>query len=208
MQFLTREMRTKRTARGENIIAFSVSDEAFEMFCQKYKNDKEYIVEMNEVFQKTTRTQQNFFYSLLRSLSKNLKWSFDETKEYVLTHEGIEVTTRNNGIDVASIIEVDIDTDIEKLAEDCKKQHLYIRETRGTLDKRRFVLFKGISLMTSQEMWVILERLLRLCEDREIPTITAKEYKALKGAEENQGEIYERENKAIYAKENADSSKR
>lgn len=184
MVFHPKEVRSKITAKGENIIAFSVSDVEYQTFMEHFIKDKKYKITFKEWFCEKTFNQRGYFHAHIRMLADKMHWNFDETKLYVLTEDGIEDTAEENGITVQKTLWVpkkhvpDVKQYVLEIA---RKEHFYLRNDYEEAEDYGFRVFKGISQMDSREMSIVIDRLIDRCKDVGVATISAEEYKQKKG---------------------------
>lgn len=179
-----KEMRSRITAKGEKIIAFSVSDEEYQCYIEHFREDKKYTITLKEWFNDKTFNQRGYFHAHIRMLANKMHMNFDEMKLYVLTEDGIEDTAEDDGMTVQKTLWVkkEFIPDVKQYVLDiARKEHFYLRNDYENTESYGFRVFKGISMMDSQEMSIVIDRLIDRCNDAGVATISAEEYKRLKG---------------------------
>ena len=177
------KIRGKVTSKGENVIAFSVSDEDYNFFMVNLKNNVKYGVNFTRISGEISRKQQDLFYSLIRLLARARKYSFDMMKHYILTEYGIPKSEVVNGVEIPITLSLAKDSGVSVKAFQTawkKNHHYYLKEIEGNEFEHRFLMFKGISIMTSKELWDVTDGVFGECIDQDIPVMSVEEYKQRK----------------------------
>lgn len=174
------KIRGKVTSKGENVIAFSVSDDDYKLFMVNLENDAEYAVNFSKISGEISRKQQDLFYAMIRLLARTRKYSFEMMKHYILTEYGIPKCDVINGVEIPITLSLAKGCGVSVKAFQTawkKNHHYYLKEIEGTAHEHRFLVFKGVSLMTSKELWDVTDGIFGECIDQNIPVMSVEEYK-------------------------------
>ena len=173
----TKEIATKPyAADGTFIIGFKVSREDYVSFMESYQQGQEYQIEITRFFEKSSNGQKKFFHKLLRDLSEKLKMQFEEAKLWFITEYGFPETT-DDGYLFAYIDKADNPPVTFKV------NSYYFKSIEETDDGRvKYLGYKGISMLNSREMNLMLDFLKNECALQGIKVCSDMEYLKLKAA--------------------------
>ena len=173
MQVKANETRMK-TKDGKHVIAFTVSPEDYRDFIGWLSNNPgEHMVSFEPYFGDATKGQKDFFHRYLRKLSEALLMSFEETKIWFVTEYA--PPEKVNG----QYVFIYVDSDSNPKERFKKGQYYYkaIEETDGQI---KYLAYRGISMLNSQEMNLMLNYLKDECDAMGIKILSDKEYNNLR----------------------------
>lgn len=170
----TKEIATKPHASDRTfVIGFKVSPEDHQNFMESYQPGKEYQVEITRYFEKSSKGQKNFFHKLLRSLSEKMKMPFEETKQWFITEYGFPEEDGDGYL----FAYLDKETNPPNMF---KAQSYYFKVIEETDSQMKYLAYKGISMLNTREMNLMLDFLKSECDSQGIKVCSDTEYKNLK----------------------------
>ena len=162
-----------RMKNGKFVVAFTVSPQEHREFIEWLGENKECMVNFEPYFGEATKGQKNFFHKYLRKLAEKMRMTFEETKVWFITEYGFPEEKDGE----YCFVTIDASTHPK---ERFKKKNYYFKALEEDGGEVKYLTYRGVSLLDSREMNLMLDYLKEECREQGISIISDKEYEKLK----------------------------
>lgn len=163
-----------KVKNGKFVIAFTVSPDEHRDFIEWAGGTSDFFVSLEPYFGKATKGQKDFFHRYLRKLSEKMRMSFEETKIWFVTEYGCVEEDEEGNYNFLIL------PSNSNAPGRFKEGKYYFKEIDENPDGIVYLTYKGISMLNSREMNLMLDYLKQECEEQGIKVLSDTEYEKLK----------------------------